>query len=222
MARLVLARSVGADLRAADGAKTLLSDIGKLVHKDFRVRFDEGKNNNELVPLLFADEGKITMTIAELFLDNPPIGFDEEARHYSTPFGNNLIDWWQNAPRANWLIWVAGYCGVETQLLVLAAVDCARHTFFLIPHSFRTFANCTLDLLEKWTQGKRTIDDCAKASNHIFFLMDQVSETCSKNNNTAAALTALGAVEAAASSAWFSQKKKYAFKWLPLLLIGPL
>ncbi len=92
--------------------------------------------------------------IADLF--HPPNDFvlprdAPDATRFARPFGHNIFNYWQAAPRADWMVWVAGWSRVETRAVVSGLVACARLQARLLPEHDDGWR--ALQDIEAWVKG---------------------------------------------------------------------
>ena len=151
------------------------------------------------------------MEIALHFGEASGVSRPADAREFSTAFGSDVAAWWNADPEPDWMIWLAGSAGVETRLLVEAALRCTKIGLNLIPDGEHRPAK-TLDVVEGWIRGRATKDDCRQASNKLFKeckLTDQFED----QTLAAAAMSVVGACEILANAASLSDDRATAIKF---------
>jgi len=84
-----------------------------------------------------------------------------EARKWAA--GKTLEQAWNECPRGDWMLWLAGQLDVDRKLLVHAACQCAR---LALPHVPAGEARPlkSIEAAEAWTRGKATIKDVQAAA----------------------------------------------------------
>ena len=71
---------------------------------------------------------------------------------------------WRTCPRGNWLLWVAGNVGVERQILVRAALACARTA---LPYCTEETVGMVLlchHIADEWLEGREDLDTLRAAA----------------------------------------------------------
>ena len=84
-----------------------------------------------------------------------------EARKWAA--GKTLEQAWNECPRGDWLLWLAGQLDVDRKLLVRAACQCARLALLHVPAG-ETRPLEALETAEAWTRGEATIEDVRAAA----------------------------------------------------------
>ncbi len=105
------------------------------------------------------------------------------------PAGHHAVDWgrryaddlghaWQECPRGDWLLWLAGILEADPRLVTLAACDCARFALSLLPDGKQEdHLRPVLDTAARWAQGEgSSVDDCRSLAQQILAIYKEAPE----------------------------------------------
>jgi len=139
------------------------------------------------------------------WFENAPVAQVERARAEALRHGD-VRAWWQATERGDWMLWTAGAGGVDSRLIVAAAVDCARLVLDLLDEDSLAIAADALARAEQWSEGRVGPGDCRAAAQAVYREAERTVPI--DDPRVAAARTAaLGAVEAAVQAAAWSDDR---------------
>lgn len=116
------------------------------------------------------------------------------------------LAFWAACERGDWLLWAAGRLGVDSRLLVAAAVDCARTVLEVLEEDARKVATEALVAADAWCEGRSGPGECRAAVHRVHREAERTAPI--EDPRLAAGRTsALGAVEAAVQAAAWSDDR---------------
>lgn len=125
----------------------------------------------------------------------------EAARH------PDAATWWAASERGDWMLWVAGAAGVDTRLVVGAALECARLALDVLDEDDREVAEAAVACAEQWCLGRVGPGDCRAAAQRVYREAERTVPIVDPRL-AAGRTAALGAVEAAVSAAAWSDDRR--------------
>lgn len=139
------------------------------------------------------------------WFENAPVAQVERARAETLRHRDGRA-WWDATERGDWMLWAAGANGVDSRLLVAAAVDCARLVLPLLEEDSLAIAADALDRATQWHEGRVGPGDCRAAAQAVY---REAERTVPIDDPRLAAgrTAALGAVEAAVQAAAWSDDR---------------
>lgn len=145
------------------------------------------------------------MSLGVRWFENAPVAQVDRARAEALRHPH-VRAWWQATERGDWMLWTAGAAGVDSRLLVAAAVDCARLVLGLLDDDARAIARDALARAEQWCEGRVGPGDCRQAAQAVY---REAERTVPIDDPRVAACrtVALGAVEVAVQAAAWSDDR---------------
>ncbi len=132
----------------------------------------------------------------------------ELARAEAAPYGSDLARWWGDCGRGDWMLWVAGLQGVDTRLVVGAALDCAELVLPELVDESREIADDAMRAARAWCAGTIGPLDCRRWAERVYLESERTLPI--RDRSVALARTsALGAIESAVgAAAWADDRHR--------------
>lgn len=139
------------------------------------------------------------------WFDEAPVAQVERARAEAARFAD-LTSWWEAADRGDWMLWVAGRSGVDSRLLVQAALDCARLVIDALDEDGQEVCAAAMAIADLWTAGRVGPGECRAAAQKVY---REAERTVPLDDPRLAAgrTSALGAVESSIQAAAWSDDR---------------
>ena len=142
---------------------------------------------------------------AARWFEDAPVAQVDRARAEAGRFADPSA-WWEASERGDWMLWAAGRAGLDTRLVVAAALDCARLVLDLLEEDSREVAVEAVACAEQWCLGRVGPGDCRTAAQRVYREAERTVPIVDPRL-AAGRTAALGAVEAAVSAAAWSDDR---------------
>ncbi len=114
----------------------------------------------------------MSLDVAQLFQRMP--GGKIDAANWAKGYGDDLGKLWEDCPRGDWLVWLAGILELDHALVALAAADCAEFSLSLLPmENHEERLGPLLQLVHRWAEGNADAEDCELAAKDVLAIYRQ-------------------------------------------------
>lgn len=112
----------------------------------------------------------------------------------------SLRAWWGEAERGDWMLWAAGRAGIDSRMLVSAALDCVQPVLEILDEESAVVAHQAMSVAAQWVDGRVGPGECRAAAQKVYREAERTMPI-EDPRKAAARTSALGAVESVVQAA---------------------